>query len=62
MQPLVNKGIEPICGWQWVYQHLHDLDGWIPTIELRTPGLSLKMQVKDLSVLKRIIEISKTAP
>ncbi len=34
MSEIISKGLEPICGWQWIYAHLHDLDGWRPTIEL----------------------------
>jgi hypothetical protein len=25
---------EPLTGYQWLWQHQHDLDGWQPRIEL----------------------------
>ncbi len=37
----LSPGIkEPLCGYQWVWQHQHDLDGWHPTFELISDGYS----------------------
>lgn len=59
MQPMVSKGVEPMCGWQWVYAHLHDLDDYKPTIELHQPGLTLKLQVKDAKTLREVVRAIK---
>ena len=59
-EPLISKTIkEPICGWQWVYQHLHDLDGWQPRIELDYGGVKFNMTVKNPEVLRDIIKAMK---
>jgi len=29
---------EPLTGYQWLWQHQHDLDDWRPTIEFRLPS------------------------
>lgn len=36
---------EPLCGWDWVHQHIHDLAGWIPRIEITCPGLELAIDI-----------------
>ena len=52
---IVSKGIEPMCGGQWVYQHLHDLDGWHPAIEISQPGSKYSVIIKDIKVLNKVI-------
>ena len=58
---LISRTIrEPLCGWQWVYQHYHDLDGFHPTIEITRPGSRYTIQTHDTTALNRAIkEITK---
>ena len=54
----LTKGIkEPICGWQWVQEHYHDLDGWTPTIELKAPGFRFTITSKDRDALNKAVKI-----
>jgi len=53
---LVSKGLTPICGWQWVYAHLHDLDGWTSRIEISRPGSRYTITSKDTTTLNRAIK------
>ena len=60
---LVSKGIkEPICGWQWVYAHLHDLDGWKPTIEFTTEHgrYTIGINPNRVGVIKEVSKILNT--
>ncbi len=57
-QPLVPRGIEPMCGWQWVYAHYHDLDDWIPTLEISRNGYRVKVSSKDIDTLNEVTKIT----
>lgn len=52
--PLITKGIEPICGWEWIQQHRHDLDGWHPTIEISRPGSKFTTNLKDQKYINQV--------
>ena len=52
--PYVRPGIDPICGWTWLNAHEHDLDGWIPEIELTRPGSHYKLTIKDNTAMKEV--------
>ncbi len=54
-KPIISKGIEPMTGWQWIYQHLHDLDGWQPAIEIIREGASYKITAKDTRIMNEAI-------
>ena len=54
---LVPKGIEPICGWAWVYEHLHDLDGWTPTFEIIREGVKHSIVIKDIKVMAEVSKL-----
>lgn len=53
----------PLCGWEWLQQHRHDLDGWHPTIEIVTPTSGTKIIIKDTKVINEIgkIHFSKSS-
>lgn len=57
---ILPPGITPLCGWDWVRVHQHDLDGWTPHIELKIDGSRFKFSVqhKDLNkgLVKSIME------
>ena len=55
-EPLVPRGIEPLCGWQWVYGHWHNLDGFVPTIEIVRPGSKYTIRSNDTKVLNAAIK------
>lgn len=57
-EPLVPRGIEPMCGWQWVYAHRHDLDNWKPTIEIYREGYRVKATSHDVKVLNEVTKIA----
>lgn len=55
---LIPRGIrEPLCGWQWVNAHYHDLDGWTPQIEITRPGAKYTITSKDTKALDEAIRI-----
>ena len=37
----------PICGWQWLAEHEHDLDNWQPTIEVKAFGINHRLTIKN---------------
>jgi len=54
---IVTKGLEPICGWQWIYQHLHDYDNWTPTIEITRPGSKQTITIRDREAIAEVIKV-----
>jgi len=46
----------PICGWQWIADHEHDLDNYNPTVSISFDGYSSTMIVKDLSIIKGLVK------
>jgi hypothetical protein len=36
---------EPLCGQQWVDDHLYDLIDWVPRIEITSPNLHLTVEI-----------------
>lgn len=56
-EELVSKGVEPMCGWQWVYAHFHDLDGWTPTLEIIRPGSRFTIRTQDTKALNEAVKI-----
>ncbi len=59
VSPYVRPGIDPICGWDWLNLHEHDLDGWTPTIELTKPGSHYTLTIKDPAVTKEVSRIMR---
>lgn len=57
-EPLVPRGIKPMCGWQWVHAHYHDLDNWQPTLEISYNGYKVKATSKDAEVLSQVTKIT----
>lgn len=57
---LAKEWITPITGWDWIFEHEHDLDDYQPLILLRMNGNRYAMTVKKLSVLKDIIKVNAT--
>jgi hypothetical protein len=53
----LHNGTEPLCGWEWIRVHEHDLDGWTPSIELISPGSHFKFTVKDREAMKAVSRI-----
>lgn len=53
---IVPVGIEPLCGWQWVYQHKHDLDGWHPSIEVIREGARYKITSTNHKAINQAIK------
>lgn len=33
-QEMAKEWVSPICGWDWIFEHEHDLDDYSPTVEL----------------------------
>lgn len=44
---LVVEWIAPLCGWEWVNKHLHDLDSYNPIVEIKAFGIDYKMRFKN---------------
>ncbi len=54
-EQLVSKGIDPICGWAWVYEHKRDLDNWHPIMIIERPGARYTLVSKDIKTLNEAI-------
>ena len=48
---------EPLCGQQWVSDHLYDLIDWVPRIEVTGPGLELAMDVDSSKKLREAVKV-----
>jgi len=48
---------EPLCGWDWVNEHLYDLLDYVPRIEIVSPSLNLSVNINSA---KKMGEVSKT--
>ena len=48
--------LTPLCGWQWIAKHEHDLDDYNPTVIISFDGFSATMQIKDLSIIKGLVK------
>lgn len=49
--------MEPLCGEDWVKKHQHDLDDWVPKMEIIRPGSRLTFYIKNKKTEKEIIEV-----
>jgi len=47
---------EPLCGWQWVHEHLYDLLSWVPRIEIVHPDLNLAVDIDSAKKLRDTIK------
>lgn len=56
MEDIVSRGIEPICGWDWIRQHQHNLDGWTPTIEISRPGYRQTFTVRSKEAMNEVVK------
>ncbi len=45
---------EPLCGWDWVNEHLYDLLDYVPRIEIIGPNIDLAMEIKSLKDLREV--------
>ena len=48
--------LSPLCGWQWIAKHEHDLGDYNPTVIISFDGFSATMQIKDLSIIKGLVK------
>ena len=48
--------LSPLCGWQWIAKHEHDLDDYNPSVSISFDGFSATMQIKDLSIIKGLVK------
>lgn len=48
---------EPLCGQQWVHDHMYDLLDWVPRIEIIHPDLHLTV---DINSKKKLTDVIKT--
>ena len=54
----VRSHIIPICGWEWLEQHEHDLDSYIPHVEFSWPGARYTFNLRDQSKMKSICSVA----
>jgi hypothetical protein len=47
---------EPLCGWDWVHEHLYDLIDWVPRIEIITPDLQLAVDINSKKKLGDVVK------
>ncbi len=57
----LSPGINPMCGYDWIQEHQHDLDGWHPTIELISEHSRYKLSGTSKQVNEAIKEYTKGA-
>ena len=56
-----ETAMTPLCGWQWIAQHEHDLDDYQPVVSISFDGYSSTMKIQDLSIIKGLVKtITKT--
>ena len=48
---------EPLCGWDWVNEHMFDLIDWVPRIEITEPNFNLVMDIDNMAKLKEFGKI-----
>ena len=53
---ITPKGVTPLCGWDWIRRHYHDLDGWVPRIEIKRSGEIYKFSVAPQDYHKHIVK------
>ena len=47
---------EPLCGWEWVNEHLYDLMCWVPRIEIIGPNFHLTADIDSEKKLKDVVK------
>lgn len=50
---------EPLCGWDWVNEHLYDLIDYVPRIEIVSPSFNLMVEIDSKKKLKDTIKAIK---
>lgn len=50
---------EPLCGWDWVNEHLYDLLDYVPRIEIISPTFNLIADIDSKKKMKDIIKAIK---
>jgi len=49
--------LEPLCGYDWINEHQHDLDGWVPMIELVRPGNKQTFNIKSDVAMREVVKV-----
>ena len=49
----------PMCGWEWVIRHEHDLDTYQPKVQMTMGGVRYNMTIKQPSIIKDIMRVNK---
>lgn len=49
---------EPLCGWQWVHEHMYDLIDWVPRIEIIVAHSNLHL-AEDINSKKKLRDTVK---
>ena len=42
---------------EWIEKHRHDLDGWVPTIEISRPGSKQTITIKNKEAEREVVKI-----
>lgn len=50
---------EPLCGWDWLNEHLNDLKDYVPRIEVKGPGVNLAVNVSSKRELVKVGKVLK---
>lgn len=51
---------EPLCGQDWVEEHMYDLLDWVPRIEIISPDMHLEMDIDNTKKLKDAVKILRS--
>ena len=54
--PVVIEWLTPLCGWQWIAKHEHDLDNYEPIVHIKFDGFKATMKIQDLSIIKGLVK------
>ena len=53
---VVSPGLKPLCGYDWLWQHYHDLDNWKPVIEITRPGAKYTITTQNAKALNEAVK------
>jgi len=57
--PLAKEWLEPLTGWEWIFEHEHDLDNYQPLVYLQMNGNRYAMKVNKPEVLGEIVKLHR---
>lgn len=48
-----------LVDYEWIREHQHDLDGWVPRIEILRPGSRHTFTIKSKDAMKEVVKVMR---